>query len=202
MKLSPRLWLLTLILAGLTLSGCTTLMNQLKAMANLSKCEFRLVSVDQVTLVGIPLQGKLKPSDIGPMGLLKLHSALSSGNLPLRFTLNVEAKNPNDSPAGMSRMEWILFMDGTRLTAGVLEKQVEIAPNGGFGNFPMVMDLDLNQILSGKALDSMINLGLNIAGEGSKPTRVTLQVKPSILVAGQRVDYPDYVTVTHEFGRN
>lgn len=169
-------------------------------MATLTQCQFRLASVDRVSLSGIPLEGVMSPSDIDPMDLLKLHSAFTSHSLPLQFTVNVEAKNPNSSPAGMSRMEWILFIDGNRMTSGVLEQQVTIPANGGTGDFPLVMSLNLLDTLSGKTFNSMVNLALNIAGEGTKPTHVTLQVKPSIMVGSQSLDYPDYITVNRDFG--
>lgn len=169
-------------------------------MASLTQCQFRLSSVNQVSLSGIPLQGGTSFSDINPMDLLKLRSSFSTQTLPLEFTVNVEAKNPNSSPAGMNRMEWILFIDGNRMTSGVLEKQVEIPANGGAGDFPLVMNLNLFEALSGKTFNSMVNLALNIAGEGTQPTHVTLQVKPSIMVGDQTLDYPDYITVNHDFG--
>lgn len=203
MKSSKNQWQIVamLLIPILSFFGCSTL-QQLGQIMTLAQCQFRLVSVENTSLVGIPLGGKTGISDIGPSGLLNLQSAFTSGSLPLQFTLNLEGKNPNSSPAGMSRMEWILFMDGNRLTSGVLEKHVDIPPNGGTGTFPLAVSLDLAQVLSGKTLDSMINLGLNIAGEGSKPTRVTLQVKPSIIVGGQTLDYPGYVTITHDFASN
>lgn len=169
-------------------------------MANLTQCQFRLASVDQVSLSGIPLQGTMSLSDIDPMDLLKLRAAFTSNSLPLQFTVNVEAKNPNNSPAGMSRMEWILFIDGNRMTSGMLEKPVQIPGGGGTGDFPLVMNLNLLESLSGKTFNSMVNLALNIAGEGAKPTHVTLQVKPSIMVGSQSLDYPDYITVNRDFG--
>ncbi len=169
-------------------------------MATLTQCQFRLASVDQVSLAGIALQGGMKASDIGPMDLLNLRSAFTSNSLPLQFTVNVEAKNPNSSPAGMNRMEWVLFIDGNRMTSGVLEKQVQIPANGGLGNFPLVMEVNLMDAFSGKTFNSMVNLALNIAGEGTQPSHVTLQVKPSIRVGDQSLDYPGYVTVSRDFG--
>src|SRR5579885_2856768 len=97
-----------LFLYLLSFSGCATL-QQLGQMANLSQCQFRLASVEQTRLAGIPLQGVNGPADIGPLDLLKLQSAFASGTLPLQCTLNLEARNPNGSSAGMSRMEWVLF---------------------------------------------------------------------------------------------
>ncbi len=173
-------------------------MKQINEMATFSKCQFRLASVEKVSLAGIGLQGT-SINDLGLADLARLQEAFASGSLPLNFTLNLEVQNPNASPAGMSRMEWILLIDGNQLTTGTLEKAVVFAPNGGVGILPLDVNLDLEKALSGKTMDSMVNLAMNIAGEGSKPTKLTLQVKPSMTISGQALEYPGYVTVTHEF---
>jgi hypothetical protein len=90
-------------------------------------------------------------------------------------------------------------MDGNPLTNGVLVKSVSIAPNNGVGVLPVEVQLDLKKALSGKNLDSMINLAKNVAGEGTQPTRLTMQVKPSMKVGRQELQYPGYIKVTHEF---
>jgi hypothetical protein len=195
---AKRLWLLFAIFLGaFVFSGCASVMQQLNAMATLSKCQFRLASVSQTTLAEIPLQNG--SAQIGVMSLLKLQKVFATGTLPLQFTLNVEVKNPNASAAGMSRVEWILLMDGNPLTNGVLVQSLSVAPNNGVGILPLQITLDLKKTLSGKSLDSMINLAKNVAGEGTQPTRLTLQVKPSMKVGGQELQYPGYVTLSHEF---
>lgn len=193
-----RLWLISaLFLVVFAFSGCASVMQQLNGMATLTKCQFRLASVEGTTLAGISLQGDA--SQMGVMSLLKLQETFATGTLPLRFTLHVEVKNPNTSAAGMSQMEWTLYMDGNPLTNGVLVKSVSIAPNNGVGVLPVEVQLDLKKALSGKNLDSMINLAKNVAGEGTQPTRLTMQVKPSMTVGGQTIRYPGYISVTHEF---
>jgi hypothetical protein len=193
-----RLWLISaLFLVVFAFSGCASVMQQLNGMATLTKCQFRLASVEGTTLAGISLQGDA--SQMGVMSLLKLQETFATGTLPLRFTLYVEVKNPNTSAAGMSQMEWTLYMDGNPLTNGVLVKSVSIAPNNGVGVLPVEVQLDLKKALSGKNLDSMINLAKNVAGEGTQPTRLTMQVKPSMKVGRQELQYPGYIKVTHEF---
>jgi hypothetical protein len=187
---------LSLSLGVILLSGCAEVMQQVQQMATLTKCQFRLISVERTTLAGIPLQGDAK---IGLPNLLKLERAYSSGTLPLDFTLNVEVKNPNASAAGMSRLDWILFINGERMTTGVLERSISVAPNNGLGTLPIVMALDLKKVLSGKSLDALVDLARDVAGEGTNPTKVSLQVKPSIMVGGYSLQYPSYVTVTHDF---
>jgi hypothetical protein len=187
-----------LSLSLLTLGGCAAL-KQFAEMNSFSKCQFRLASVEGTTLADVPIQGIKKISDINLMDMVKLRGVFSGGALPVHFILNLEVKNPNSSSAGMNKFQWLLYMDDTHLTSGLLEKRVEIGPNGAVGNVPLAVTLDLRKVLSGKTLDSMMNLALNIAGEGTKPTRLTIKIKPSILVAGQELEYPDYVTVSHEF---
>jgi hypothetical protein len=199
MKLSKlRLPLLGLLVLGaFVFTGCAEVMDQLNKMANFTKCQFRLVSVDKTTLAGVPIQGAQR-SDISVLNMAKLTAAFASGKLPLNFTLNLEAKNPNDSAAGMNKMAWIAYLDDSELTNGMLEKAVDI-PANGVGDIPLVVGLDLKDLMTGKTLNSMINLALNVAGEGTNPSKLTMKVKPSIQVGGQELAYPDYVTVSHEF---
>ena len=194
----PGKTLVLIILTLFTLGGCAAL-KQFTQMETFSKCQFRLASVENVSVSDISMQGVTKMSDINVMDLLKLKGALSGGALPLKLTLNLEVKNPNSSSAGMNKFEWLLYIDDNQLTSGMLEKRVEIGPNGAVGTVPLAIEVDLKKVLSGKTLDSMLNLAMNIAGEGTKPTRLTVKMKPSILVGSQELEYPDYVTVSHEF---
>jgi hypothetical protein len=191
------LFSIPLLLGAFVFTGCAEMMDQINKMANFTKCQFRLVSVDQTTLAGVPIQG-LSASDISLVNMAKLTAAFASGKLPLNFTLNLEAKNPNTSSAGMNKMEWIALMDDNELTSGLLEKAVDI-PANGVGAIPLVVGLDLKKTLSGKTLNSLLNLALNVAGEGTSPSKLTMKVKPSMTVAGQELVYPDYVTISHEF---
>ena len=117
-----------LSLSLLTLGGCAAL-KQFAEMGTFSKCQFRLVSVANVSLADISLQGVNRMSDIGFMDLAKLQSVFSGGSLPLKLTLNIEVKNPNASAAAMSKFQWLLYMDGNQLTSGMMERRVEIQPN-------------------------------------------------------------------------
>jgi hypothetical protein len=64
------------------------------------------------------------------------------------------------------------------------------------------MHIDLQKALNGKSADAIINFGMNLAGAGNKPTRFTLQMKPTIIVSGFPITYPGYLNVKTEFGSN
>ena len=191
---------LILALFGAILPGCSTLAQKFNEITALVKCQFRLASVSKVSLLGIPLAGKTRITDFNLLDAAKLQRSLSGGSLPLDLTLDLEVKNPNPSKASLSGMEWTLLLDGGELTRGRMDRPLTVPADGGVSPLPLAVSLDLNQLLSGKNFDSMLNLALNIAGEGSKPTRLTMKVKPSISVAGQTIPYPGTLSVGASFG--
>jgi len=174
-------------------------LQEVQKVATLSKCDFRLQSVDQLKLAGINVQNVNKLSDLSLIDAGKLTAALASGSLPLSFTLNVEAKNPNAAQAGLTKLDWILYIDNIEMTRGIVEKSVTIPGNNGTAVIPVTMSVDLKQVLSGKSADAILNFGLNLAGAGSKPTRFTMKLQPTINVASFPLTYPGYITIGTEY---
>lgn len=183
------------------LSGCDIL-NQVVQMANFAKCEFKTTTVENVTMGGVNVQNTKKLSDIKFLTLGSLLKSLSAGKLPLNFVMNLEAKNPNTTMAAMNKIEWIIEIDSTELTRGVINKRIEIQPNSTT-IVPINVQSDILAIAKGKAGKSVLNLGLNLAGSDGAPTsRLVIKIKPTIMVGSFPMDYPGYITIQKEFGSN
>ncbi len=180
------------------MGGCDIL-EQAGQVANLAKCEFRLKNVDQLRLAGVNIQQVNKLSDLTFMDAAKITAAATGGNLPLNFTLNVETKNPNSTIAGLNRLDWILLIDNIEMVSGVNEQRIQIPANGGTSIIPLTIGINLKEALQGKSADAIANFGLNLAGAGNKPSRITLKARPSIMVGGRSIAYPGYITVENEF---
>ena len=180
------------------LSSCDVL-NQVSQISNLTKCDFKLESVQQLNLAGINVQNVHKMSDLNMFDAANIASAVASQKFPLDFTLNIEAKNPNTAAAGMTKIDWILLIDDIEMTRGILDQQVTIPANNGTTIIPVKMHVDLQKALSGKSADAVINFGMNLAGTGNQPTRFTVQMKPTINVNGIPITYPGYVNVKTEY---
>ncbi len=181
------------------LSGCG-LLGQVQALATFTKCQFRLESIGNTRLAGVPIQGRHAVRDLNALDAIRLAAALRGGTIPLAFSLNVEGRNPNPEVAAMAGMAWILLVDNREVTRGHVDQPVEIAPNGGVATIVVDLELDLRQVLSGESLDAVKNLAFNVAGEGAHSTRLTLKLKPSIMIVGRPMEFPDYLTVSTEFG--
>lgn len=191
--------LLGLIGISLLFSGCEIL-DQVAQTASLARCEFRLKTVDQLRLAGVNIQQVNQLSDLSLMDAARITTALATGgSLPLTFTLNLEAKNPNTALAGLNRLDWTLLIDDIEMVSGVNEDRLEISPNGGTSVLPLSIAVNLKEALKGKSGDAIANFGLNLAGAGNRPTRITLRAKPTIVVRGQSIAYPGYITINNEF---
>lgn len=194
----PKTVLLTVLVTFTILTSCDVV-KQVSQATNLSKCDFRLQSVQRLTLAGVNIQNVKSISDVNMFEAAKLASAVASEQLPLNCTLNIEAKNPNTADAGITKMDWILLIDDIEMTRGILDQPVTIPANNGTAIIPVQVNVDLQKALSGKSADAIINFGMNLAGAGDKPTRFTMKLKPTISVSGLPISYPGYLTIKTEY---
>ena len=181
------------------ISSCDVL-KDLNGMANFAKCDFRLNTVNNIRLAGVNVQQVKSLSDLNIIDVANITASLASNTLPLSLTLNVDVKNPNSQKAVMNAMAWILLIDNIEMTSGQMNQRIEVMPNNGIASMPLDLSVDLKKVLTGRSLDAVKNFGLNLAGAGNKPTRITLKVKPTIVISGISIVYPDYITVSNNFG--
>jgi hypothetical protein len=193
-----RLFSLTLISLLLTLSSCEVL-NQLNQIQSFTKCEFRLKSVNQVKVAGVRVDNKNSWNELGFMNIAKITTALTKPEIPMDMNLNIEVKNPNNSTASMTQLEWILILDGIEMTKGFLYEKITIPANGGVNTLPLNISLDLRKALKGQSGDALLNFSKNLIGIKGKPSEVTLKVKPQMSVYGVAMEYPGYITLSQSF---
>lgn len=193
-RLSYIFMVISVFLAG----GC----RGLRELRNLTGCEYKVTTLTNANISGVDVQRIKKFEDLKFQDGATLTAALLRGVMPLNFTLNIEAKNPNTETAAMGRMEWIAFIDDVQIATGTNTNRVVIAGNGGTATIPLQIGADILQILSKSDQRSKIlNFGLNLADAGNKPTRVSVKIRPSIQIAKRTVTSPTFFTVGYTFGK-
>jgi len=195
--MKKSLFILTFFSAFI-LNSCDIL-DQVSQVAMLSKCQFRLSTLTNTKLAGVNVQNIDSFNDLSFVDVTKVTAAYATGNLPLSFTLNVEAKNPNTSAAGMSKLDWILLIDDLEVLTGITEQRITIPANGGTAILPLNLSFNLLKVIESRNVESLANFGMNLAGAGNRPTRVTLKAKPTIYVGSNPITYPNYITIENEF---
>ena len=106
------------------LSSCSFL----KEIATLGKCEFRVTTLENPTLAGIDVSDISSLGDFGFADMGILTASIMKGILPLDFTLNIEARNPNPATAAMNRLEYIALIDDVQIALRDFKCFLETAP--------------------------------------------------------------------------
>ncbi len=190
--------LIPLLLAVLVLvPGCTTL----QQVAALRQVDFDIDRVSNAFLAGVDVDRVRTYGDLRATDVARLTAAAARREMPLAFTLHLNAENPadNPAPARLVRLDWTLFIDDTETVSGVYNDERLIEP-GRTADIPVGIELDLFRFFGDNARD-LIDLGLNLAGAGGSPTRLTVRAQPTINTAFGPIRYPGTITISHTVGR-
>jgi hypothetical protein len=173
--------------------------NQAQQMGNLVKCDFRIVNIQNLTLAGVNIQKVKSLNDLNLTDAARITAALAGSSLPMTFQLNLEGKNPNSSAAGMNKLDWMVFVDNYHMASGSVDKSFTIPPNNGTTIIPILISVDLKEVLQTKAMDDIANFAFNLAGVGNKPTRIMAKIQPTIMIGQTALTYPGYITISTSF---
>lgn len=195
-------WCLALAAAMAAVAGCAALQEMQDALLNVKRLQFKLDGVVPGTLAGVSLA---KINDLASLSLqdgIKLTSAFAQKSLPLAFTLNVAAKNPNDGTGGspqktavLSALAWTLKIDEKETIHGDISSPLEIPGTGQATVIPLQMSLDLYQFFGERGYKEVLNLALAIAGKQGSTARITLAATPTVTVAGLPLRYPGAINI-------
>jgi hypothetical protein len=176
-------------------TGCSIL-SELTAF---TKCEFSFHSAMNPTVCGVDITSKSSFSDFSLLDGQLILGNLLKKTLPFTILANVEVKNPGVSTAAVNSIQWIAFIDDVQVAEGMVSDRVEVAPGGGTSMIPIRMKADLFNYLEGDNPRTMVNFALNLVDAGNQPTRLSMKIKPSVLIGTQTVVYPGYFTISKEF---
>lgn len=188
---------LIIIFMALGLSACETLTqvaNQAAQMYNLVNCTFDFNNVNNIKMLGINLNKGMTKNDLNVSQLLNLTNALINKSLPVSFNVNLDVDNPNPIAAAMSKMDYILSLNGKQVVSTTLNEGVNVPANSK-GSVSIPITTDLFQLFSGESADAIVNLAFKLAGANSDPVNVGLKVKPYIKINNQQLAYPDFISL-------
>jgi len=196
-KLKKLMYLL-LILTLLSNLSCSVF----QTISNIGRLKFKLSNVSDFSLNGIFISNKSKLSDFSAIDLLKLSSSFAQGNFPISFTLNVQALNPNDGTGGypstnatLKSFPWRLVLDNKETISGNIAQPVTVPGTGGQTIIPLQINLDLFNFFKDRGYESLINLALNLGGNGGSTSQITLYAKPVVSTVIGNLSYPQEIKI-------
>jgi hypothetical protein len=194
-----------IILLSIALLLTTSSCSMYETMVNLSRLKFKLGDVVNFTVGGINITNKRSVSDFSSVEVLKLTSALTSGKLPASFTLNVEAKNPNDGSGGYPKTDatlkafpWRLEIDEVETISGNIGAPVSVPGTGEVTNIPLTMNIDLIEFFGNKGYDNLLNLALALGGQQGSSSKLSLYATPTVSSPLGDIKYPGELKIVEQ----
>ncbi|OZC02248.1 hypothetical protein [Rubricoccus marinus] len=175
--------------------GCTTL----QQIANFQNVDFDLDRVSNGLVAGVDLDRLVQNRRVGVADGARITAAALRGEVPLSFTLFVGADNPTGNPvAQVLSLDWTMFLDGTETINGTYNETVSLQP-GQRSLIPIDMELDLVRFFGNNAGD-IIDLIGDLAGDGSQPSMIRLQARPTVNTALGPIRYPGTISIEFPVG--
>ena len=184
---------LIILFVALGLSSCD-LLTQVAQMANFANCTFDFNSINKIQMLGVNLSKGMTKDNLNATQLLNLANALMKRELPVTFNVNLDVENPNAIAAAMSKMDYIVSLNGKQVISTTMNNSINV-PAKSKNTITIPVTTDLFQLFSGESADAILNLAFKLAGASSDPVKLGLQVKPYITINNQQLAYPNYITI-------
>ncbi len=171
------------------------------SLMNISRLKFKLDSVSNFKLSGIPVNNKSSLKDFNALDLVKLSSQITSGSLPVTFILNVDAKNPNGNSTGnpaditLEKFPWKLFIDNKETISGNILKPVKVPAAGGTSVIPLNVNFDLVKVFGNLGIEKIINMALKLGGQKSSTSHIKIIADPVLGTPLGNMKYPSSITI-------
>lgn len=189
------------VLLLITTSSCS----MYETMVNLSRLKFKLGDVVNFTVGGINITNKKSLQDFNPLEVVNLTSVIATGKLPASFTLNVEAKNPNDGTGGYPKTDatlkafpWRLEIDNVETITGNIGAPVTVPGTGEISNIPLTMNIDLLEFFGNKGYENLINLALTLGGQQGSSSKLSLFATPTVSSPLGDIKYPGELKIVEQ----
>ena len=173
-----------------------------QTLVNVSRLQFKLGTVNNLEINSVAVQGKNSLKDFSAIDIFKLSSAVARKSFPVSFTLNVDAKNPNDGTGGyaktnltLSHFNWRLFIDDKETVSGDLEQPMIVPGTGETTIIPIQVNIDLVKFFGNRGLESLINLALSISGNRGSSSNIALYVRPTVSSPLGDIQYPQEIKI-------
>ncbi len=181
--------------------GCALFQN----ISSMKEVQFRIGSVSGVSIGGVNVRGKSKVTDFSVSETITLANRVVSKSLPLSLTVNLEARNPNESVQGngismngiatLRSMEWRLLIDGMPTISGIIQGPITLPAGGETVIIPITTEFNLFSVFEERGYAGMAKLAFALANPGSINVSVTVDAKPVIETFLGSMTYPDRITI-------
>lgn len=202
MRLSVKLALLAI---PVLFSQCG-INRQVQQAKTLGKSQYAVRSADSITIAGYDIQefkDIRRLEDINPLKYPRVAAGLLSRTVPFRANLNLEIVNPTNEVAAINQFEYRLLLAGNEIATGNVQRRIEVPPGGGKVIVPIPVNANAYELVANSSTrNAFVDLVRNLAGSNqTEPSKVTLKIKPTLMLGNKQVKYPGYIDIDKDVTR-
>lgn len=172
---------------------------QIGGAYNLSQCKYDFNSIDNIQIAGVEV-GKSKSISIAEIATLT--TILAGGNLqsiPFSMVLNLDIDNPNESPAYLNGLDYMVEFNDMEFSRGKLDVPIRVEP-GKSSIIPLSIGVDLKNLMNRYSKDRVSSEMSRFLGVSPGQTKVTVKLWPKVLIGDVPITSPAHIPVTFLFG--
>lgn len=180
---------------------------QVQQAKTLSKSQYAVQSTDSISIAGYDVQefkDIRKLDDVNPLKYPRVAAGLLRKDVPFKASINLEITNPTNDIAAINQFDYRLLLAGNELATGVVQQRIAVPANGGKVIVPIPVNANAYGIITNSSTrNAFIDLVRNLAGSSqTSPSRITLKIRPTIMLGNKAVKYPGYIDIDKEVNRD
>ena len=180
------------------ISGCSIY----KSLEDISKLQFKIDSISDFYVSSVSISEKTKLAEFSSSDILKLSMAFMNRDLPAKFNVNVEVKNPNYNPdiedgttITIKSFPWELFIDNQKIISGDISRPIVIPGNIQNKILPVNIKLNLIELFQGQGMNELVELILAFSGDSNSTSRIELFARPVLDTSLGEITYPNKLKI-------
>lgn len=200
--MKKQIWIVALFGIFGILSSCGV-GKQVSEAKTFGECKYDLASVDSVYLSGIDVREFKNIKSFQDFDLAKyprVALALLRKDVPLDLRVNLDITNPTRNRAAINQLEYKVLLSNNEIFSGFLSQLIEVMPGTGKTRVPIKLSANVYQLLNNdQTRDEFVNLVTSLTGKSNtKPTKLTIKIKPTLDLGGKQINYPGYISFDKE----
>ena len=187
--------ILFILLIGLFSINSCDVLQQASDVVQFVQCDFSIDHVKVEKIGGVSLANIKKPEDLGVINMMSLTQQVLAGSLSTTLNVGIKATNNQSLKAGISGLDWELYMKENKYGAGMINESVEILPYNST-IFPVTVEFDLLKLVTSDNIQQILDLVFDIDNKDKlNQLDLQLRLKPFYKVGSQVQEYPGFITI-------
>lgn len=179
------------------ISSCT-INRQVKEIKTLEKCTFSLGEIESLQVANTDINKIIQSGEINLAKLPSLALGYLTRSIPVKAKFKLNIANPTQDQAAINQFDYKILINNYQLIEGTMDQSVQI-PAGDSTTVPLDFSFNIYEFLADESIRDDIQAFLKSSKNNeAQEAQLTIQIRPSILIANKLVKYPSFINIKKE----